>query len=396
MDLNSTEKLRNELGINPISWCETPSPGAESSDFGVLSPYCGDNNRGFVDGSTQIARHAPSDGRLVRMRRRNGAVSKPKKHPEPWKKLSTELILHIFNWLEPHDLASCARVCRFWKDVACDESLWRTLTISDRRIPPAIIFQVSNRNPRRFKVINCDLVDFDEEEAKIDLMPLVQREVLTTTTLELCATRVTDDDVIQLISRCPNLRVLDFANTSITDATLLAVAAKCPHLEALRLQMVSDITDAGIEAVVEKCQSLSALSLGWIPTARGYCKHVAKHCSKLKHLDLSGCSAEVTDSLVEAIVKGAPNLLTLDLSDCYSLTNTSISHICEHLKSLTTVSFSRCHQITVNSMLQLARLQTLKCVNLMGCYPVNFEQIKTDLPHLAVNEQMLTYLPPFV
>ena len=30
MDENSTEKIRNELGINPISWCETPSPGTEA------------------------------------------------------------------------------------------------------------------------------------------------------------------------------------------------------------------------------------------------------------------------------------------------------------------------------------------------------------------------------
>ena len=36
---------------------------------------------------------------------------------EPWNRLSTELILHIFNYLEPHDLASCARVCQYWKRV---------------------------------------------------------------------------------------------------------------------------------------------------------------------------------------------------------------------------------------------------------------------------------------
>lgn len=48
---------------------------------------------------------------LLRVSRRCVGVA------EPWNRLSTELILHIFNYLEPHDLASCARVCQYWKRV---------------------------------------------------------------------------------------------------------------------------------------------------------------------------------------------------------------------------------------------------------------------------------------
>lgn len=393
MDENSTEKIRNELGINPISWCETPSPGTEAdpsaSDAAFEAAKSGIN--------LSVGQSAVTDGRLVRMRtcRRSSKGSKPKKHPEPWNRLSTELILHIFNYLEPHDLASCARVCQYWKRVTYDESLWRTLTISDRRISPQVVFHVVNRNPRLFRVVNCDLLDFEDDEADVDLGAVVEREVLAITRLELCSTRIGDHHVISLLRRSPGLRTLDLANASITDETLLALAKHCPALDSLRLQMVPDISSRGIKAIVMGCSKLRVLSLGWVTSAKDFCPYIAEHCKNLERLDLSGCCSEMTDDRVRDITVGTPKLQILDLSDCYHLTNDSIDHICDNLPQISSVSFSRCHLITVAAMWRLAKLSTLKNINLLGCYPVNFEHIKNAHPHLAVNEQKLTYLPPF-
>ena len=53
MDENSTEKIRNELGINPISWCETPSPGTEADS-------------GASDAAFEAAKVCPTPPTVVR------------------------------------------------------------------------------------------------------------------------------------------------------------------------------------------------------------------------------------------------------------------------------------------------------------------------------------------
>lgn len=39
--------------------------------------------------------------------------------------LPQELLLDVFSYLMPNDLANCARICREWNDLAYDPSLWR-------------------------------------------------------------------------------------------------------------------------------------------------------------------------------------------------------------------------------------------------------------------------------
>ena len=44
-----------------------------------------------------------------------------------------ELILMIFSFLKPSDLAACARVARHWSRLAADASLWRTISAQSYR-----------------------------------------------------------------------------------------------------------------------------------------------------------------------------------------------------------------------------------------------------------------------
>ena len=207
-----------------------------------------------------------------------------------------------------------------------------------------------NRNPRLLRVVNCDLLDFEDDEADVDLGAVVEREVLAITRLELCSSRIGDHHVISLLRRSPGLRTLDLANASITDETLLALAKHCPALDSLRLRMVPDISSRGIKAIVMGCSNLRVLSLGWVTSAKDFCPYIAEHCKNLERLDLSGCCSEMTDDRVRDITVGTPKLQILDLSDCYHLTNDSIDHICDNLPEISSVSFSRCHLITVAAM----------------------------------------------
>mmetsp|Transcript_37702 Transcript_37702/g.98759 ORF Transcript_37702/g.98759 Transcript_37702/m.98759 type:complete len:427 (-) Transcript_37702:290-1570(-) len=380
LDADAAKRIRLELGLNPISWCETPSPEGD----GALIQASGCDNRVMA-----MFGYAPSGGRHgVRPKaRRSPKKGALRRRNEPWSELSTELILHIFKQLAQHDIATCARVCKFWYSLAYDETLWRKMVFSNRRVAPASIFYAINRNPRWLQITNCDLDDFDADE-RIAIVP--PSHPLGLTRLDLSNTLISDDDVIALISAAPKLKTLDLSGCfTVSDRTLAAVAKYCPHLDALSLRMAERVSAYGIEAVTKNCRRLRVLSVGWTKGTLGCGPFIAEHCSNLEHLDLSGMSFEITDTLVKRITAKSPRLRSLDLSDCYNLTNLAIDHVCDQLECIEYVAMSRCHRITSDPMWRLAKIPTLKSLKLIGCYPEIVPDIKKACEHLTVNDPAL-------
>lgn len=277
-----------------------------------------------------------------------------------------------------------------------DDSLWREISIHQKRIPPSLVFFAIQRNPRWLSIVNCDMIDFEDGEGDIQVLSNQERDTIMCTRMDLSSTRILDQDVIRLLMMSPHLKVLDLGNTTISDKTLFAVAKFCPNLDSLNLRMVPAITEAGVEAVLRSCPNLRVLSLGWATRTKRFAHHIAKNCRNIEHLDLSGCCHEVTDSLVREITEASPELQTLDLSDCYDLTDACIDSIVKNLSNITTVSLSRNHLITLDAMWKLTSAKTLRNINLFGCYPNVFPEIKSKRRHLQVNEQPLTSLPPFM
>ncbi len=77
---------------------------------------------------------------------------------------------------------------------------------------------------------------------------------------------------------------------------------------------------------------------------------IAVHGGHLRHLDVSGSQDAVNDEVLGRLLHGCPRLVTLDLSDCYDLTDASVNLILMHCKHLQSISLSRCHFITVGGM----------------------------------------------
>uniref|UniRef100_A0A915CZG0 F-box domain-containing protein n=1 Tax=Ditylenchus dipsaci TaxID=166011 RepID=A0A915CZG0_9BILA len=48
-------------------------------------------------------------------------------HGEPFAKLPRHLRLHILGLLDPVSLCNCMRVCKFWRKLCCESTLWRSL-----------------------------------------------------------------------------------------------------------------------------------------------------------------------------------------------------------------------------------------------------------------------------
>ncbi|XP_078431019.1 F-box/RNI-like superfamily protein isoform X2 [Wolffia australiana] len=72
---------------------------------------------------------------------------------------------------------------------------------------------------------------------------------------------ITDDGVIQLVTKARSLRHLNVGGTFITDRSLSAIAANCPHLKAIVLWCCRHVTEEGVVKVVRECRELESVNV---------------------------------------------------------------------------------------------------------------------------------------
>lgn len=118
-------------------------------------------------------------------------------------------------------------------------------------------------------------------------------------------------------------------------------------LEEIHLPWCTGITDAGVVAL-------------------------ARNCHKLKVIDLKSCP--ITDVALQAIGTRCANLLDLDLSWCFGVTDRGLIGLLPdegHKPTLLSLSLVWCPQIDDSSLQILSRISSLRRVQLKGCTSIS-------------------------
>lgn len=248
--------------------------------------------------------------------------------------------------------------------------------------------------------------------------------------VNLTATKIADDQFLLLLQRCPRLRQLDVSSTPLTDASIVHIPTHCKNLQRLSLCMnvgISDVStrdsyafaflqqplmcrhsflahskthstipsrrhlllfpQAVVETVVSGLPQLEMLCVAWMELGPAGVAAIHQHCTALRELDISGCRDHLDDEALEQITVRCQRLESLDVSDCYKLSDSSVQHVTKHCANIRQISLSRCHNITVAAMRTLAAKQSLKAINLFGCYAVVY-------PHIRVRRlPVFSFLP---
>lgn len=132
------------------------------------------------------------------------------------------------------------------------------------------------------------------------------------------------------------------------------------------------------------------LCVAWMELGEAGVAAISRHCVGLRELDISGCRDYLDDNALAEITKRCTRLESLDVSDCYKLSDESVGHVTNNCQHIRQISLSRCHNITVAAMRTLAAKESLKAINLFGCYAVVYPHIREVCSHLDINKTLFS------
>ncbi|CAH2052035.1 unnamed protein product, partial [Iphiclides podalirius] len=240
----------------------------------------------------------------------------------PW--LDRDAVLCVFAKLTPHELATCALVCKAWADYSVDPSLWRNMSFVQVRVSAAQLAGIVRRQPLSLGLEWCHLA---------------RRQLAW------------------LLARLPALRSLSLAG-SPAEAALALRSPACPPLTSLDLSFARCLDDAklrGVLAPPEASRPGGGARTGAEPS----------RLAALSVLRLPG--TDITDVAMRYVVQALPKLCELDASSCARLTDAGAAQLAHH--SLQRLSLAGCRLLTEAALDHLAR-----CPNL----------IRLDLRHVPL------------
>ncbi len=78
--------------------------------------------------------------------------------PNPFDRLSDEMLLALFKWLSRHSLSRVAQACKRFGTVVADETFWRRVDLSNRRVPPGTVANMMVRKTSVLRAARTNIV----------------------------------------------------------------------------------------------------------------------------------------------------------------------------------------------------------------------------------------------
>lgn len=241
-------------------------------------------------------------------------------------KLPKELVYRIMAYLTPDELCYyVAPVCKQWNVFANDPILWKRVYLH---------------------------ADKTSRASALEILGRCHQHVAT---LALCKYALTDELAARL-GRCAKLNVLILTACQGVSADLVAsLTANAPHVQEASFE-ASDLKDAAA-VLVSGWKALHTVNLTLTHVTEESVVHIAKKCSKLKHLNVE--TTGLTENAMKVVVEERrTNLRKLYLEGSW-LSDTS----CEMLsrcKELDTLSILNAKRLTDKSLRSLTSFTKLK------------------------------------
>ncbi|KAM8793305.1 S-phase kinase-associated protein 2-like [Eudromia elegans] len=292
-----------------------------------------------------------------------------------WDALPDELLLAIFAYLPLNDLLKVSLICKRWRRLSFDESLWQTLDLTGRNLLPGVIGQLL---PAGVTVFRCPRSCIGNPLFKNSKPLRVQHMDLSNCTVSVA-------DLQSILCRCERLQNLSLEGLVLSDDIIKSIAQN-PSLIRLNLCGCSGFSAEALELMLSSCSELEELNLSWCDFTAAHVKAAVTHVtSKVTQLNLSGYRQNLQISDVKTLVERCPSIVHLDLSDSVMLKPECFQYF-HQLIFLQHLCLSRCYQISPAALVELGEIPSLKTLQVFGIVTDNSLQIlKETLPDMKIN-----------
>ncbi|KAF8930953.1 hypothetical protein BGZ58_007922 [Dissophora ornata] len=225
-----------------------------------------------------------------------------------------EIKIHIFRYLSTFQLIRVSRVCRSWRGIAMDGSLWKAIDTT-----------------RFYKTIKDD---------QLRTLGTAASGFLRYANFRGCA-QLSANSLCAIAEHCPNIERLNLMGCrSITSDAIADVCMNIPLLLHLDLGGLPSVNNHTLQTIAVYCRSIQTLNLAWCKQISGSgLTKLTRSCQELRKLNISGCS-NLEDRWMPMIGMNLPKLRELCLNGCSSLTDRGLIGLLSGLS----VASSKKHQ----------------------------------------------------
>ncbi|XP_066448080.1 F-box and leucine-rich repeat protein 13 isoform X2 [Eleutherodactylus coqui] len=338
--------------------------------------------------------------------------------------LPQKAVLKIFGFMNLIDLARSAQVCRSWKIITQNSSLWNSIDLSSvrHRIQDKFVMNILRkcrpyvirlnfrrcstlhwstfkgigecRNLQDLNLSECQNVNEEAIRAICEGCPallylnlshtditnttirVMSRYLLNLQYLSVAYSRKFTDKGLQYLGSgkgCHKIIYLDMSGcTQISVDGFRYIANGCDALQHLKINNMFTLTDHCITTLLEKCQNIVSISLLGSPHLSDSAFKILAQGRKLVKIRIEG-NSWITDGSIKAISRSNPNLNHIYITDCQKITDIGLKALAS-LKNITVLNVADCIRISdpgVRQVVEGPSGNKIRELNLTNCLRVS-------------------------
>ncbi|KAG9486802.1 hypothetical protein GDO78_006936 [Eleutherodactylus coqui] len=314
------------------------------------------------------------------------------KNGSMWLLLPDEMWIYIFSLLSHGDLSKVAQVCRRFRYIANDDTLWKVIKVTNcHSLKDSCLASIGLHHPESISLYRChNDTDTITDEAFRQLFQYC-KDSLKKLNITNCSGDIFKGDTVLFYAShyCTQLTSVDISWTGATDKGIISLVQASTCLQSLSMNGCN-ITDNAINALLKRhCKSLIKLEIfGCLALTAKCLISVATECVHLETLNI-GRIPKVTDACLAKVASNLHKITTLNLTSLNVVRDRAVHHIVKQCSELENLTLSSCLQVTDVSLMEISTYRTtIKYLDLSGCKKVSDIGIQA----LARSCQHLRYL----